>query len=24
VTLPRERYWNEMFGAGERRVEKIG
>jgi 4-diphosphocytidyl-2-C-methyl-D-erythritol kinase len=24
VTLPRERYWNELFGAGERRVEKIG
>src|SRR5579864_6639347 len=23
VTLPRERYWNELFGAGERR-EKIG
>jgi len=24
VTLPRERYWNELFGAGERRAEKIG
>jgi 4-diphosphocytidyl-2-C-methyl-D-erythritol kinase len=24
VTLPRERYWKEMFGTGERRVEKIG
>lgn len=24
VTLPRERYWKEMFGAGERRAEKIG
>jgi 4-diphosphocytidyl-2-C-methyl-D-erythritol kinase len=24
VTLPREQYWKELFGAGERRVEKIG
>jgi 4-diphosphocytidyl-2-C-methyl-D-erythritol kinase len=24
MTLPRERYWNELFGAGERRAEKIG
>jgi 4-diphosphocytidyl-2-C-methyl-D-erythritol kinase len=24
VTLPRERYWKEMFGTGDRRVEKIG
>jgi 4-diphosphocytidyl-2-C-methyl-D-erythritol kinase len=24
VTLPRERYWAELFGAGDRRAEKIG
>jgi hypothetical protein len=24
VTLPRERYWKELFGTGERRAEKIG
>jgi len=24
VTLPRERYWKELFGAGERRAERIG
>jgi 4-diphosphocytidyl-2-C-methyl-D-erythritol kinase len=24
VTLPREQYWNGLFGAGDRRAEKIG